>query len=261
MHRARLKDGSLAVVKVKRPGLGARTLRQKALVSLLAAPFPDIRSNLERCFDLFLAELDFEREADNIARFRELGGVCVVPRVLYCGDDALLMEYVPGTQLHHSTLPPATIVAKVIESYIAQIFVLGHVHGDPHPGNLAITDDGELVMYDFGCCLPVRSPEPMIAATLLRDAEWLQALLAKAGYLEKASCARERSQVTQSLRGMMTYLANADLQELHEKVAVFPPFTEEFMMLLRVFSSLEGVCRSVDPDFRLDSILPDIRAR
>lgn len=51
------------------------------------------------CFDLFLSELDFQKEADNMREFAELSMVCTVPRVLYASNDVLLLEYVPGVQL------------------------------------------------------------------------------------------------------------------------------------------------------------------
>lgn len=89
------------------------------------------------------------------------------------------------------------MINKVVESYLAQIFVLGSIHGDPHPGNLSITERGELVLYDFGCCIEVKSPEVLIVATLLRNAGWLQTLLEGVGYLKQPADPLDRLAVAE----------------------------------------------------------------
>jgi len=230
VHKVQLKSGETAVVKVKRPGLHQTTLQQRQLVSYLTLPLPTLRSTLLQCFDLFLNELDFQQEAANMREFAELSLICTVPKVLYSSSDILLLEYVPGVLLSESSLPPKEIINKVIKSYLAQIFVLGRIHGDPHPGNLAITEQGGLVLYDFGCCVEVKAPELLITATLFRNADWLR------GLLEDVPTKAERKAVTQSLDTMLRYLTDTDLQGLHERMSNIPSFTQEFMLLLRVFS-------------------------
>jgi predicted unusual protein kinase regulating ubiquinone biosynthesis (AarF/ABC1/UbiB family) len=37
-----------------------------------------------------------------------------------------------------------------MRGYIDQVFVHGEIHADPHPGNLRVTDDGRLAIFDLG---------------------------------------------------------------------------------------------------------------
>ncbi|MEW3863878.1 AarF/UbiB family protein, partial [Pseudomonas aeruginosa] len=37
-----------------------------------------------------------------------------------------------------------------MDSYVAQIFRDGFIHGDPHPGNDFVMDDGRICLHDYG---------------------------------------------------------------------------------------------------------------
>jgi ubiquinone biosynthesis protein len=38
----------------------------------------------------------------------------------------------------------------LMRGYLDQVFVHGEIHADPHPGNLLVTDDGRLALFDLG---------------------------------------------------------------------------------------------------------------
>jgi len=42
------------------------------------------------------------------------------------------------------------ILNIVIDMYFKQIFDHGFFHGDPHPGNILVTDDARVALVDFG---------------------------------------------------------------------------------------------------------------
>jgi Predicted unusual protein kinase len=58
-------------------------------------------------------------------------------------------------------------VESVVEAYIQMMLVDGLFHADPHPGNLLVTDDGRLVLLDFGMVVRV---ETEMRRTLIRTA-------------------------------------------------------------------------------------------
>lgn len=66
------------------------------------------------------------------------------------------MKYMPGTkisdaaQLRAQGLDTRLIARRATESYLLQILKFGFFHADPHPGNVAVDSQGNLVMYDFG---------------------------------------------------------------------------------------------------------------
>ena len=43
------------------------------------------------------------------------------------------------------------MLGLVLEAYTRQVLEAGVFQADPHPGNLLVTDDGRLVLLDFGC--------------------------------------------------------------------------------------------------------------
>jgi hypothetical protein len=59
------------------------------------------------------------------------------------------------------------VVESVVEAYIQMMLVDGLFHADPHPGNLLVTDDGRLVLLDFGMVVRV---ETEMRRTLIRAA-------------------------------------------------------------------------------------------
>jgi predicted unusual protein kinase regulating ubiquinone biosynthesis (AarF/ABC1/UbiB family) len=69
----------------------------------------------------------------------------------------LTLTYIPGR--HFSELmegPEAQdlrdrIGTLLCEMLTSQLFELNAIHGDPNPANFAWTDQGQLVVYDFGC--------------------------------------------------------------------------------------------------------------
>ena len=47
-------------------------------------------------------------------------------------------------------LDPHEIGVRGFGAYMKMIFEDGFFHGDPHPGNLLVTKDGDIVFLDFG---------------------------------------------------------------------------------------------------------------
>ena len=47
-------------------------------------------------------------------------------------------------------LDPHEIGVRGFDAYLKMIFEDGFFHGDPHPGNLLVTKEGDIVFLDFG---------------------------------------------------------------------------------------------------------------
>ena len=66
------------------------------------------------------------------------------------------MEYVSGTKI--TTLSPvallelngAALAEQLFRAYLKQILVDGFFHADPHPGNVLVTDAGQIALLDLG---------------------------------------------------------------------------------------------------------------
>jgi ubiquinone biosynthesis protein len=170
VHRARLGDGTEVVVKVQRPGI-AETVREDLEVLGDLAKIVDATTEVGRRFAFadfldsfrtsFVAELDFRTEADNLHLFADLledREHVSVPRPIdrLVTRRVLVMTYVDGrrvtdlTPLARHDFDGARLADELVRAYIDQILVQGVVHADPHPGNVLLTPEGNLVLLDLG---------------------------------------------------------------------------------------------------------------
>ena len=68
----------------------------------------------------------------------------------------LSMEYIPGTKitdiatLDAMGLDRERIVSKVHRIFFKMLLKDSIFHADPHPGNISVTSDGRIILYDFG---------------------------------------------------------------------------------------------------------------
>jgi ubiquinone biosynthesis protein len=108
-------------------------------------------------------ELDFLHEADNADRARALfpaGQGVQVPIVHreFATSRVLVMEFVrgikitEGEQLIAAGHDPAIVVQDLMQIFVRMIFAAGFFHADPHPGNIMLRKDGELILLDYGLC-------------------------------------------------------------------------------------------------------------
>ena len=105
-------------------------------------------------------EIDFRNEAQAMITFAELNQSikCIaIPEVFdeYTTPRMVVEEYISGIPInHYEELIKAgydleDIGKKLMLSFIKQVFKDGYFHGDPHPGNLFISE-GKIYFIDFG---------------------------------------------------------------------------------------------------------------
>ncbi len=170
VHKAKLKTGEQVVIKVQRPDVAEVIDRDMQIIKdvvqradrylkkqgILQAD--EVVRTFERSI---LKELDYRNEARNIERFRSTYKERTdfyIPMVYrqYSSDKVLVMEYVEGCkitdmdQLRKWGIDPRVIVERGMEIYLTQIFEFGYFHGDPHPGNILVREDGTIILLDFG---------------------------------------------------------------------------------------------------------------
>lgn len=279
VHRARLVGGEEVAVKLQRRGI-ERTIRSDlhilySLAQLLEGnvtlPGVHTPTAIIREFDAAInQELDFLRELANAERlraeFEDLSDI-VIPRVLprWSTRRVLVMELLEGRPLGRvmGELEPATakrLAHVLLEATYRQVFEFGFFHGDPHPGNLLVTDDGKLVVLDFGVVgtLTGAMQETLLDAftsLVFRDAETLARTLVRAGAVRGGRV--DLRELTHEIeRKMLQYhgasldeIANpATLMELVELCTRFritlPP---ELAVLSRAATLIEALVRNLLP--------------
>ena len=168
VHRAIL-NGQEVVVKVMRPGIENTVKTDLEILYGLARIAQDrYKTDLFDPVELvedfarhMRRELDYTVEARNAARFRENlkneQGI-YIPEVYWSHTTPrlLTMELIEGTkvnqiqELRAKGIDLHNIARCGARSFMEQVMIHGLFHGDPHPGNILVEDDGTIVFIDFG---------------------------------------------------------------------------------------------------------------
>ncbi|HQD27034.1 MULTISPECIES: AarF/ABC1/UbiB kinase family protein [Methanoculleus] len=187
VHRAVTRDGQVVALKVQRPGIvdliETDLVILQSLMTRAESIFPDLRVyNLRGMVEEFSTqirrELDFTQDGMNAERLkRNLSDVaCVkIPCIHWkiSGRRLLAMDYIEGVRIDDVAaikalgLFPEEIADIGFSAYVHQIFVDGFFHGDPHPGNLLVTDQGEIAFLDYGLVGVLRPERRRVFVELL----------------------------------------------------------------------------------------------
>lgn len=169
VHSAYLHDGTKVAVKLRRA-----TIVQQVKVDIhilnffnnLFRPFfstytkNSIDAVISEFSKMILQEVSFHNELHNLKSFSEVyansGITFPKPYEEYCCDCALVMSYEEGFRfddkenLQKYDIDFHAIIRKLINFYTDQMLLEGYFHADPHPGNLLVSKEGELILLDFG---------------------------------------------------------------------------------------------------------------
>jgi ubiquinone biosynthesis protein len=170
VHRAVLPTGGQVVVKVQRPEAprqiesdlqlmrsAARVVRER----VRSLDFIDSEALVEEFARSIRQELDYQHEARNAETFRRNfadSEDVAVPRVIwrYSSSRVLTLELLIGSQFADLDLATYTpeqrreLAYRMTDAWMTMIFRHGFFHGDPHPANIMLLDDGRIGLVDFG---------------------------------------------------------------------------------------------------------------
>lgn len=279
VHAARLRDGRSVIVKVRRPGLkrqidqDMRSLLWVMRVATVIMPrlghyqplrvVREIWGNLSK-------EIDFCREARNIRRFVAAFAdwpTLKIPDVIgdLVSETVIVQERSSGLRIDDPTLRPdgPRLAGVFVDAYLHQIFVLGVFHGDPHPGNLFVTEDGRICLHDFGIVgfldrAMRRKLAAFATAFVHQDADWLLETAIELGILGGEM---NRSEFRRGLVEIIGDYAALPLKDwslaeaflrvtrLGQAQNVFVPL--DLLILMRAMFLAEHTVRILDPEFQL----------
>lgn len=167
VHRATLPTGEKVVVKVQYPGVDESCesdLKQVRMALKLIGLIKIDKDAQEAIFaemrDTLFDELDYTKEAHNLTVFKTfhtpLDQGLIIPDVYpsHSSRRVLTLSEEMGESLATASNFPdevKTRIAKRLFHFSAsQLYHLRRIHCDPHPGNFAFRDNGDVVVYDFG---------------------------------------------------------------------------------------------------------------
>jgi predicted unusual protein kinase regulating ubiquinone biosynthesis (AarF/ABC1/UbiB family) len=163
-------NGQQVIVKVSRPEIEKIIENDIAILKSIlpiATRFidPNLRFSAEAMLSQFIEtvheEMDYRIEADNLITIKHnLKGdrMVIIPNVILdrTTKHVITMQYIPGIKITDiSSLDRAGIDREKLVIRVHHIFfkmLLHHsiFHADPHPGNISVTNAGEIILYDFG---------------------------------------------------------------------------------------------------------------
>ena len=286
VHRGILKNGKEVVFKVQRPNLkdlftiDLNIMQQIAFIIQKNKNWSRGRNWVaiaKECRKVLMKELDFKCEAQYAARFRQQfldDENVVVPEVIWnlSSERVLCLSYLDGTKISdieklkskNIDLPKIAEIGAI--SYLKQLVNYGFFHADPHPGNLAVSNSGKLIFYDFGMMGNISNNlqanlGSMVQSAALRNASSLVTQLQQAGLISKdVDVGPVRRLVRLMLKEALTPPFSPNIIEklsgdLYELVYETPfQLPVDLIFVMRALSTYEGVGRMLDPGFNLVSI-------
>jgi len=163
-------SGQQVAIKVKRPGIEkvvAKDLKVLKKILPLALRFvdPNLRYSAKAMLSQFIEtiyeEMDYTIESKNLKKIKkdmEKNTKVIVPSVFddFSSKNVLTMEYLPGIKvtnvqaLDEKGIDREQLVIDVHKVFFTMLLKHSIFHADPHPGNISVTDDGKLILYDYG---------------------------------------------------------------------------------------------------------------
>jgi predicted unusual protein kinase regulating ubiquinone biosynthesis (AarF/ABC1/UbiB family) len=179
------------------------------------------------------------------------------------------LEYLPGIKIDdRQTMEACGINTKEIIQlgiccYLKQLLQDGFFQSDPHPGNMAVSQDGHLIFYDFGTMTEVKpiAKDQMIKtffAVLRKDTEEVINTLMYMGLIEPVQdmtpIRRLIAFTLDKFREKPVELQAFD-QMRSEIYAMFEqqPFRlpAQMTFILKSITTLDGIARTLDPEYNL----------
>ena len=223
-------------------------------------------------------ELDFEREQRNLIQFAGMfkkNKSIVTPRPYpdLCSSRMITMQRVVGNDLKEASRNGTSkeklswVASTGADLYLQMIFNHGFYHADPHPGNILLTEDGQIGLLDFGMVGRISEQlrediESMLVAIVNQDVPMLTSLIRRVGNcpsdLDDAALSNDIADFvgqysTQNVSHFDMSGALKDFVTVVRQYKITLP--AEASLLIKVLVTLEGTGRMLAPDFSLMEIM------
>jgi ubiquinone biosynthesis protein len=293
VHRAKLKDGTSVVVKVQKPGV-ERQIKQdleiiEELIKRLSSHWEvaqrwDVEGLFEEFSYILRNELDYEREGRNAETFRKnflKEEYVYIPKVFweYTTNRVLVLEELKGVKftevekIRDMGYNPKEVAKRGATMYMNMFFRDGFFHGDPHPGNFFLLEDGRIGLVDFGM---VGVLDDILRINLLQLLYGItkndMGLVMDALYdLGIRGDPRKENMLRKEIEVLFSYYFLKPLGELKLSRIVNEIFRltyryrvalpSDLFLLLKTIGMAEGLLMRLDPDFRMINIAKPYVAR
>jgi predicted unusual protein kinase regulating ubiquinone biosynthesis (AarF/ABC1/UbiB family) len=209
VHEARTREGLRVATKVQHQDideivrLDLKTIRRIMTIVQWFVPVQGLDAYYHQIRGLLRQELDFTLEADNIERIakhftKDSRVIFPTPVRELSTSRVITTTFVDGRKLSDLAgleamgIDKKELASRLVRVYCQMIFVDGVYHADPHPGNILVDREGNLVLLDFGAVAELSPhmregiPE-FLEGVLRRDTDRLIRAMRKMGFLSRTS--------------------------------------------------------------------------
>jgi predicted unusual protein kinase regulating ubiquinone biosynthesis (AarF/ABC1/UbiB family) len=170
VHKAILPSGRIVAVKIQRPSIQTGIVEDLEVLDELAILLEDrtswgkkyeLKDKVKQLRSTLLNELDYKKEAIHLSNFKrnlqEFKQIIIPsPIADYSTARILTMDFITGQKITQLSplikidLKGEELAEVLFKAYLKQILIDGLVHVDPHPGNIYLTENQQLVILDLG---------------------------------------------------------------------------------------------------------------
>ncbi|MCL5783348.1 MAG: AarF/ABC1/UbiB kinase family protein [Candidatus Thermoplasmatota archaeon] len=229
-------------------------------------------------------EIDYRKESANSVRIaKNIKGhaTVIVPEVIteLSGKEVLVLEYIRGTkitnveELRKHDIDLKDLAFRIDILFMRMLLRNDIFHADPHPGNISVSDDGKIILYDFGM-IGTLDEKTKFSLLSLYDGlvntdpdEIIDALLAMGALSPVANRALMRKSMEMAIASF--HGKNPEEAEINELFQIANEVIFEFpfrlprplVLYMRMSSLLEGICLQLDPEFKFVRVLRQLLYR
>ena len=287
VHRAVLKNGQKAAVKIQYPGI-EKIIETDIkmfgiLIKLLGGRYGRINLKIlhEEFSRIVRSELDYIQEGKNAERFARNFAQderVIIPSVQwdYTREKVLTLEFVDGVKITEcdevkaSGIDCKKVINLLAETYAKMIFIDGFFHGDPHPGNIFVREGPKLVFVDFGMVQAIpsvikRGLRRFAGYLVERDTSGTIESLERMGFIIEGADYEALTEVAQSLIDKYRDITPAELKaltvddisrEIENIIGIieYIQIPNNFILLGRTIGILNGISFKLNPEINIIEI-------
>lgn len=283
VYQGVLNDGTKVAIKVKRPYIDSIVQIDFTVLSIIIwfadhfVPIPKGFINFKVLFQelkqVIQRELDYTMEHDTILffkeRFKDMDSV-KIPAVYseLCTSNVLVMEWMDGIRLtDFEGLKAAGIDREEVAQALMKVFLPqwlepGKFHADPHPGNVLVSNEGKIILLDFGMIGEISKKDAahfqgLIESFLSKNYAKAVDCLSQLGFLLPEADSRT---IQRLLADLVSFepeqLKQMDMlalkKEMNDTIQALPiQVPTRFVFLGRSFVTIEGIIRNLAPEVEL----------
>ena len=279
VYKGILKDGTEVVIKVRREGIKEIVASDLSMMRDLAAYFERTNEEIKKMNASYIIntfgnsitkELSFRNELSNMEKFannfkNDKRIHVPVPYRELSNDNILCMEFIKGfkitdkEKIEKCGFFPSEVARVGLDLYIQQVLKYGFFHADPHPGNIFMTPEGEIVFIDFGAMGTLYPQDKELLENLLlhfiqkdvkKAIDTIKELAVKYNVPDERQLERELTEIVYLVDG--NALSEISIGDIFEKVRVILNknqviLPEDIYLLVKGVGQIEGIGRHLAP--------------